>query len=174
MIIKIKIKCLLKESPSFCCILVHRRHRSCNFVSSVCPILGEPKRSPKQRWYWNTAGGQAVLLPDIPPRKRRQESHGKKILQSPKASPRFAVFILLWVHWRCLSWPIILLLVYLHVFFLLLGFAVFAAVCLYTSHFSLTLTNRKGIEQAKAEIDRLRWQQNPDLGKGREMLIRQR
>jgi len=59
------------------------------------------------------------------------------------------------------------------VFFLLLGFAVFAAVCLYTSHFSLTLTNRKGIEQAKAEIDRLRWQQNPDLGKGREMLIRQ-
>ena len=49
MIIKIKIKCLLKESPSFCCILVHRRHRSCNFVSSVCPILGEPKRSPKQR-----------------------------------------------------------------------------------------------------------------------------
>mmetsp|Transcript_13930 Transcript_13930/g.56480 ORF Transcript_13930/g.56480 Transcript_13930/m.56480 type:complete len:240 (-) Transcript_13930:3052-3771(-) len=61
----------------------------------------------------------------------------------------------------------------LHAFFMSLSLAILAAVCLYARHFNLAATNRKAIDQATAAINRLRWQQNPDLEKGWAALLRQ-
>ena len=54
-----------------------------------------------------------------------------------------------------------------------LSLAILAAVCLYARHFNFAVTNRKAIDQATAAINRLRWQQNPDLEKGWAALLRQ-